>query len=149
MTFGRLRADRRPRSYVSTEMHYPRAMRAHLFSLGLALTAAFVMVPLAPSTGLACSCMAMDHAMAVSAHDVSFRGRATAITREGEDELVTFRIITPFRGIEPRTRTITIRRYAELSMCPVPSFEVGRTYRVYAKTSPEGLRVHVCNPSGR
>lgn len=124
-------------------------MRAHLLSFGLALATAVMMIPLAPSTGRACSCIAMDHATAVSTHDVSFRGRATAITRDGDDEVVTFRVIRAFRGVEARTRTITIRRYAELSMCPVPSFEVGKTYRVYAKTSPEGLRVHFCNPSGR
>ena len=79
----------------------------------------------------------------------SFRGRVTSVVRQGDDEIATFVVLETYRGVAAGTQTIAIHYYVGISPCPIPRFSVGQVARVYANPSPEGLRVHFCNPSGR
>lgn len=117
------------------------ALRLSLFAVLTALA------PLVPTAAHACSCAMFPHEMAVERYAASFRGRATAVRRDGDHEVVTFAVLEVYRGLEPATRTVTVRRYAEIAPCFIPSFTVGATYRVYAERNEHGLVVHFCNPS--
>ena len=97
------------------------------------LLAALALQSLHVPTASACSCAASDHASAVAMFASSFRGRVTSVVRQGDDEIATF----------------VVHYYVGISPCPIPRFSVGQVARVYANPSPEGLRVHFCNPSGR
>ena len=126
-------------------------MRTTKSLLRFAFISALVLsqMPLAPSRVQACSCAIPDHAAAVLMFDASFRGRVTHVERDGDSDVVTFTVLETFRGVEAATRMVTVRRYAEIAPCPIPSFTVGEVYRVYADRNAQGLRVHFCNPSAR
>lgn len=113
------------------------------------LLAALALQSLHVPTASACSCAASDHASAVAMFASSFRGRVTSVVRQGDDEIATFVVLETYRGVAAGTQTIAIHYYVGISPCPIPRFSVGQVARVYANPSPEGLRVHFCNPSGR
>lgn len=112
----------------------------------LALALAGLALATLPSPVLACSCAPRTPEQAAADATAIFEGRVAAVAIDGDERVVSFDVVQGWRGVEHEH--IEVRTASSDAACGV-SFEVGRSYLVYAAGAAESLTTGLCSRTRR